>query len=69
LKRKKKGKEIIMNQMKISYCIFYSNEEKVRKMEKVIIDLMDESCFAYEKNDNKLVRKSTSLIRSMILFI
>lgn len=55
--------------MKISYCIFYSNEEKVRKMEKVIIDLMDESCFAYEKNDNKLVRKSTSLIRSMILFI
>lgn len=34
-----------------------SNEDKVRKMEKRIIDLVDESCLAYEQNDSKLVRK------------
>ncbi|CAF0943555.1 unnamed protein product [Rotaria sordida] len=30
------------------------NDEKVRKMEKIIFDLVEQSCFAYEKNDNKL---------------
>ncbi|UJR22611.1 hypothetical protein I4U23_025652 [Adineta vaga] len=30
-----------------------SNEEKARKMEKQIIDLVDESCLAYEHNDSK----------------
>ncbi|CAF1251703.1 unnamed protein product [Rotaria sp. Silwood1] len=31
-----------------------SNDEKVRRMEKVIFDLVEQSCFAYEKNDTKL---------------
>ncbi|CAF0836099.1 unnamed protein product [Adineta ricciae] len=31
-----------------------SNEDKARKMEKHIIDLVDESCLAYERNDSKL---------------
>jgi len=26
-------------------------------MEKIVIDLIEESCLAYEKNDTKLVRK------------
>jgi hypothetical protein len=34
-----------------------SNEDKARKMEKIVIDLVEESCLAYEKNDSKLVRK------------
>jgi hypothetical protein len=35
-------------------------------MERIVIDLVDESCFAYEKKDNKLVRKFILLIRSVI---
>ncbi|CAF4044066.1 unnamed protein product [Rotaria sp. Silwood2] len=31
-----------------------SNDEKARKMERVIFDLVEQSCFAYEKNDTKL---------------
>jgi hypothetical protein len=30
-------------------------------MEKAIVDLVDESCLAYEKNDTKLVRKISSV--------
>ena len=40
---------------------FRSNEDKARKMERRIIDLVDESCLAYERNDSKLVRKDDYL--------
>lgn len=33
-----------------------SNEDKAKKMEKTILDLVEESCLAFEKNDTKLVR-------------
>lgn len=32
-----------------------TNEEKARKMEKAIFELVSESCLAYEKNDTKTV--------------
>ncbi|CAF4360928.1 unnamed protein product, partial [Adineta steineri] len=31
-----------------------TNEDKAKKMEKTVIDLVEESCLAHEKNDSKL---------------
>jgi len=41
----------------MNFFLNLSNEDKARKMEKIVIDLVEESCLAYEKNDSKLVRK------------
>ena len=38
------------------YLRYFRNEDKARKMEKTVIDLVEESSMAYEKNDSKLVR-------------
>jgi hypothetical protein len=46
--------------IKFVFLCFYRTEEKARKMEKTIVDLVDESCLAYEKNDTKLVKKKGS---------
>jgi hypothetical protein len=44
----------IMNKLENDLFIL-SNEDKAKKLEKIIIELVDESCLAYEKNDTKLV--------------
>ncbi|CAF1310006.1 unnamed protein product [Adineta steineri] len=42
-----------------------SNEEKARKIEKSIIDLVNESCLAYEKNDSKTaLEKAEEAVRN-----
>jgi hypothetical protein len=50
-----------INKIKICFFSSKSNEDKARKMEKAIVDLVDESCLAYEKNDTKLVGKIYSI--------
>lgn len=48
----------------------FSNEDKAKKMEKTVLDLVEESCLAFEKNDTKLVRKRlTVLYFNLVLYI
>ncbi|CAF4830548.1 unnamed protein product, partial [Rotaria socialis] len=40
-------------------------EDKAKKMEKTVLDLVEESCLAFEKNDSKLaLEKSEEAVRN-----
>ncbi|CAF3860357.1 unnamed protein product [Rotaria sp. Silwood2] len=42
-----------------------TNEDKAKKLEKTVLDLVEESCLAYEKNDTKLaLEKSEEAVRN-----
>ena len=45
--------------------LFFSNEDKARKMEKIVYEMIEESSLAFEQNDNKVVRR---MIRILNLF-
>lgn len=39
-------------------CVIYSPEEKVKQMEKKVNELIEESCFANDRGEFPLVRKT-----------